>query len=180
MTLAIAHKEGVTAILDAVREVRPPFNPEAVVAEFAVLLKSYRIASVQGDKFGGEWPATQFRKHGIGYIAAEKPKSDLYRDVLPVINAGAAALLDHDRLVAQLTSLERRTARGGRDSIDHPPGGHDDVANVVAGVLVRVSLGMSGTARDDMWRTSAPLRDPLAGARSTSRSVPMLNPLRYR
>ena len=28
----------------------------------------------------------------------------------------------------------RRTARGGRDSVDHPPGGHDDVANAVAGV----------------------------------------------
>jgi hypothetical protein len=25
-----------------------------------------------------------------------------------------------------------RTARGGRDSIDHPPGGHDDVVSAVA------------------------------------------------
>jgi hypothetical protein len=32
--------------------------------------------------------------------------------------------------------LERRTARGGRDTIDHAPGGHDDLANVVAGVAV--------------------------------------------
>ena len=30
--------------------------------------------------------------------------------------------------------LERRTSRGGRDSIDHGPQGHDDLANVVAGV----------------------------------------------
>jgi hypothetical protein len=30
--------------------------------------------------------------------------------------------------------LERRTARGGRDSIDHPPGAHDDLANAVAGL----------------------------------------------
>jgi hypothetical protein len=30
----------------------------------------------------------------------------------------------------------RRTARGGRDSIDHAPGAHDDVANAVAGALV--------------------------------------------
>jgi hypothetical protein len=42
-------------------------------------------------------------------------------------------LLDHPRLTAQLRSLERRTSRGGRDSIDHPPGGHDDLANAVAG-----------------------------------------------
>ena len=29
-----------------------------------------------------------------------------------------------------------RTSRAGRDSIDHPPRGHDDVANAVAGVIV--------------------------------------------
>jgi hypothetical protein len=30
--------------------------------------------------------------------------------------------------------LERRTGRGtGRDNIDHPPGGHDDVCNAAAG-----------------------------------------------
>ncbi|OSI65451.1 terminase large subunit domain-containing protein [Bradyrhizobium canariense] len=35
----------------------------------------------------------------------------------------------------QLCGLERRTARSGKDSIDHAPNGHDDVANAVAGVL---------------------------------------------
>jgi hypothetical protein len=39
-------------------------------------------------------------------------------------------------MVMQLTSLERRTSRGGRDSIDHAPGSHDDIANAVAGALV--------------------------------------------
>jgi hypothetical protein len=32
--------------------------------------------------------------------------------------------------------LERRTSRGGKDSVDHPPGSHDDVANAAAGALV--------------------------------------------
>ena len=35
MTLAIAHKEGETEILDVIRERKPPFSPEAVVEEFA-------------------------------------------------------------------------------------------------------------------------------------------------
>jgi hypothetical protein len=61
---------------------------------------------------------------------------ELYRDLLPLINSGAVDLLDNERLVQQLIMLERRTARGGKDSIDHPPGGHDDVANAVAGALV--------------------------------------------
>jgi hypothetical protein len=67
----------------------------------------------------GEWPREAFRRHGINYEVAKKAKSDLYRDVLPLINSGAVDLLDHDRLIVQLTSLERRTARGGRDTIDH-------------------------------------------------------------
>jgi hypothetical protein len=45
-------------------------------------------------------------------------------------------LLDHPRLINQICGLERRTARGGRDSIDHSPGNHDDVANAVAGAIV--------------------------------------------
>ena len=36
--------------------------------------------------------------------------------------SGRADLLDVPRLASQLIGLERRTARGGRDSIDHPPG----------------------------------------------------------
>jgi hypothetical protein len=66
------------------------------------------------------------------------PKSDIYRDVLPLFNAGRAQLLDLKRLVNQLCSLERRTARGGRDLIDHPqhPGAHDDLANAVCGAFV--------------------------------------------
>jgi hypothetical protein len=46
-------------------------------------------------------------------------------------------------LFAQIVSLERRTARGGRDSIDHAPGAHDDVANAVSGV-VNVLSGSRG------------------------------------
>src|SRR5262245_52888262 len=45
-------------------------------------------------------------------------------------------LLNHTRLQNQLVSLERRTTRVGRDLVDHPPGGHDDVANAAAGALV--------------------------------------------
>jgi hypothetical protein len=57
-------------------------------------------------------------------------------DLLPLINIRTIDLLDHDRLVTQLMSLERRTSRSGRDSMDHAPGSHDDIANAVAGALV--------------------------------------------
>ena len=50
-------------------------------------------------------------------------------------------MLDDARLLTQLVGLERRTARGGRDSIDHAPGGHDDLANAVAGVSADYAKG---------------------------------------
>jgi hypothetical protein len=40
--------------------------------------------------------------------------------------------------------LERRTARGGRDSIDHPPGQHDDLANAVAGLASELAVPKRG------------------------------------
>ena len=114
---------------------RPPFSPEAVTTEFARLLKSgYGVSKIIGDRYAGEWPKEQFGKLGIRYEQSAKPKSDLYVDLLAAINSRRVALLDHPRLINQLVSLERRTARSGRDSIDHTPGGHDDVANCVAGL----------------------------------------------
>lgn len=136
MTLAIGHLEGDRAVLDALREKKPPFSPEQTVIDFCALLKSYGINEVTGDRYGGEWPREQFRKQGVQYKLAEQVRSDLYRDLLPLLNSGRADLLDSATLVGQLSSLERRVARGGRESIDHKPNAHDDVANAAAGVLV--------------------------------------------
>src|SRR5947207_5836834 len=102
----------------------------------ATLIGQYAITTVRGDRYAGEWPRERFRAHGVTYVAAGKVKAELYGMALPLINSGRVELLDHPRLVAQLCSLERRTAWGGRDSIDHGPGGHDDLANAVAGALV--------------------------------------------
>jgi len=49
--------------------------------------------------------------------------------------SGTVQLLENKKLLNQLTQLERRTARSGKDAVDHPPGGHDDLANSVAGAL---------------------------------------------
>jgi hypothetical protein len=110
-----------------------PSAPDAVIEEFATRCKSYRITSVTGDRFGGEFPRELFRSHGIQYECAEKPKSDLYRDMLPLLNSGRIVLPRSERLVSQICGLERRVARSGKDSIDHGPGGHDDLCNAVAG-----------------------------------------------
>ena len=142
MTLALAHlevRDGRTVgVLDAVRERRPPFSPTEVVQEFAALLAQYRVTRVVGDAYAGAWPSEAFRQHGVTYERSPAPKSDLYRELLPHLNSGRVELLDDARLLNQLANLERRTARGGRDSIDHGPGAHDDLANAAAGALVTV------------------------------------------
>jgi hypothetical protein len=134
MTLAIAHRETEVAVIDAVREIVAPFNPESATDEFAKTLRGYNISRVSGDRYAGEWPREQFRKRGITYALSEAPKSALYVDLLPRLNSRAIRLVDNARLINQICALERRTSRGGKDSIDHPPGAHDDLANVVAGV----------------------------------------------
>lgn len=147
-TLAIAHSEKDRAALDCVREVRPPFSPESVCEEFAATLHSYHLSRVIGDRYAGEWPREQFAKRGVIYEPSERSKSDIYRELLPILNAKRCDLLDNPRLVSQLCSLERRTARGGRESIDHPPGGKDDLANAVAGALtILVSDDRSAVVR---------------------------------
>lgn len=138
------------ALLDLVREVIPPFAPTQTVADFAKELRRYRCTEVTGDRYGSEWVAEAFRKEGIRYTPAEHPKSDLYKELLPAINSGVLELLDHPKILAQLCGLERRTARGGRDSIDHAPGGRDDVANSVAGA-VQLALSRGRISFDDLY-----------------------------
>jgi hypothetical protein len=171
MTLAVAHTEGnpKRAVLDLVREVRPPFSPEVVVEEFAETLRRYRIGQIRGDRYAAEWCAERFRKAGITYKPAEKAKSDLYRELLPAINAQTVELLDHPKLIAQLCSLERRTARGGRDSIDHPPKAHDDIANVCAGAVHLVLGKKRGLSPHDLYGAGGLFYDEDGKPRRSSR-----------
>jgi hypothetical protein len=75
MTLAVAHTEDDRAVLDLVREVPAPFSPDQVVQEFAAVLKSYGISTVEDDRYGGMWPTERFKVHGVDYVPAAKPKS---------------------------------------------------------------------------------------------------------
>lgn len=154
MTLAIAHTEdhkGIEIeILDLLREVRPPFSPEAVVEAFATDMRQYRVNTALGDHYAGEWPREAFRRHGIHYQTSDLTKSDIYRDLLPLVNSGRLELLDEARLLSQLLDLERKVARSGKDSIDHGPGGHDDVANAAAGAVVKAKDVRGGFAFGEM------------------------------
>src|SRR5207249_485959 len=72
---------------------------------------------------------------GVRYFGFCDPSGGSADD-MTLANSQRCELLDHPKLAAQFLGLERRTARGGRDSIDHGPGAHDDLANAVAGSLL--------------------------------------------
>jgi hypothetical protein len=92
------------------------------------------VLNVTGDRFAAEWPVAEFREHGIGYQQCEQSKSDLYLAFIPVTNSGGVELTDDKMLLTQLGRLERKRGRTGKDTVDHPPRLHDDLANAVAGV----------------------------------------------
>jgi hypothetical protein len=62
-------------------------------------------------------------------------RSAIYLAVLPLLNSGRAQLLDNTRLVSQLCGLQRRTGSSGRQTVDHPRNGADDLANSACGAL---------------------------------------------
>ena len=59
-----------------------------------------------------------------------------------MFNTGRVEIPNDPHLVNQFCSLERRVGRNA-DIIDHPPGGHDDLANAAAGLAVHATNGMN-------------------------------------
>ena len=85
---------------------------------------------------------------------ADRTKSDIYREFLPLVTSGRLELLDDPRLIKQLLALERRVSRAGRDTIDHAFGEQDDLANAVAGALV------AATTPPSLWVLAPPPPSP--------------------
>jgi hypothetical protein len=183
-TLSIAHWDGAYTVQDYVGEWPAPYQPAVVVREATAVLKRYGLKVVEGDHYGGEWPAERFtdglhddtclrsRREAapcscepwkVAYGLSERTKGQLYLDLLPIVNDRRTRLLDNARQRIQFAALERRTSRGGRDAIDHPPNGHDDVANAVAGAVVKAAgLRIAPrTVKPEATTTSELFRDRL-------------------
>lgn len=169
MTLGIAHRDASgRAVLDLVREIEPPFSPgREIVETFAPILAEYGVRHVHGDRHSVGFVAEYFQACGVRFVPSPHTKSELYAELLPLVNTGAVELLDQATLRTQLLALERR----GKDAIDHPRGAHDDVANVAAGALVHVT-GV-GTKRKTVKFSGAPgpARDAHEELRRLARST---------
>ena len=103
--------------------------------QYAELCKQSRVTIVTRDRWGKEWVQSTWRGTGCAYVQSSLAKSDIYLEVIPLFFRGRIRLPDHPKLLRKLRLLHLQRHGGGRQSIDHPRGDHDDFANAVCGVL---------------------------------------------
>jgi hypothetical protein len=137
--ICIAHKSGEQIVADVVRGAKSPHDPQRIANDWADLAREYGCRSVTGDNYAGEWVAGAFRNAGLDYQRSELTASELFLEGLPIFTRGLASIPAHPDLLRELRLLERRTARSGRESVSHGPGGTDDFANALFGAIVLVS-----------------------------------------
>ena len=148
-TAAVGHVEGNVLVVDALFERRAPFDSDATIAEVAGLVRGYGVSTVHGDDYGADLTVSAFRRHRVTYKnlklgdaegrQGKLNRSEIYLNSVGLFTAGRVKLPDNPRLVHQLIGLERRAARSGHDTVDHPAGGHDDLANAACGCLVAMA-----------------------------------------
>jgi hypothetical protein len=139
-TMAIAHSEEGRVILDATRERKPPFKPSEVIKEFSEVMKIYDVRSAHADRYAGQFVVEGFAEHKISIKPSEMTKTEIYQEMLALILNQTCELLDDRRIVSQFCNLERKTHAGGRQSIDHGLGCHDDLVNAISGACTLLSL----------------------------------------
>lgn len=143
----VAHEErrdeGRVAVQDFLFEATPPFSPRSVLAEIAAIARRYHVTRIHGDAHAAGFVAELLSGHGLTFVPLERDRSALYLDALSMLNSGQASLLDHAKQRRQILGLRRSLHSGGRVSVDHQRGQHDDVANVGLAALV-VAFGVEG------------------------------------
>ena len=146
-TLAVGHLENDRVVIDYVAERTPRFDPAEVTAEFAEIVKAYRVTTVGGDRYAGEFPRSLWRKQGITYVVNKLSTSDIYAAAVSAFMAGKVRLLDNNKVADQFATLERSNL-ASKAKIDHPSRGnfHDDMAASVAGVVWQLTKAKHGSA----------------------------------
>ena len=136
-TLAIGYKEGTKVVVCGVWGRRG--SPAEITQEYSEILKAYRVNVAYSDRYAGQYPQTEFNRHGITLKFTEKNRSQLYTELLPILNTCRVELPPDPALIGQLCNLERRAGRL-QDIIDHAPNSHDDLANAIAGLVFHAGI----------------------------------------
>lgn len=169
---AIAHRNGQHVIVDACRRWPSPHDPARVASHVAEFLAPYRLTCAHADNYGAELARVLYAEAGLSLIAAEVTRGEAYLHLLPLLTTGRIELPPDPRLRTELLGLERRTGRGGRDSIDHRPGAHDDLANAIALAAWAASRGGAWTGEPRTYYERSTFLDGLYGPVAQERVHP--------
>jgi len=149
MTLAICHRDGDVAVLDLVREVKPPFSPDAVAVEFSEVMHRYSVSTAWADNWALGYVDENFKRNGVTIEHPEKlDRSAIYSSFVALLNSDRATMLDHMGLRRQLLGLTRYASRV-KEIIDHKSGAHDDIATSACLACVKCVFELTAM---DYWR----------------------------
>ena len=102
---------------------------------------------------------------------ADKNKSALYLEALPLFMRGAIRIPDLPILTRELRLLERQTHRSGRDTVDHGRHGSDDFVNALCGCAA-YATGRANMHMTRRWNGSAEVRRRQLRGRQGCRKCP--------
>ena len=160
---AVAHRDGQRVLVDGCWRFPAPHDPAHVAKQIAEVLTRYGLTHAVADQYGAELSRVLYSEAGITLVSADATRSDAYLKFLPLLTTGRVELPPDPRLRTELLGLERRTGRNGKDTVDHRPGAHDDLANAVALAAWAASRGgaWDGAPRISVVRST--LMDGLHG-----------------
>jgi len=151
-TAALCHVEGEKIVVDRIEERFSPLDPAQVTEEFATIMKSYGIKRTKSDRYAGMWPTSAYAKHGVVVEINDQSASELLLELGALIRMGRVVLPESDRLLTQLTQLERKVRSGGHDVVEAPTGGYDDLACALASAVVEAAQGRVWTLQEQESR----------------------------
>jgi hypothetical protein len=137
--LAIGHREGGRVVVDRLREWAPgraqPVSLKTLIPELKAELQRYGLRSVSGDQYAGEPFRELLSEHGLAYRVrnfTNQSKLDYYGALKAVILNEEIELLDHEKSLHELRSVESIVTPAGNVRIEAPAPLHDDYADVLA------------------------------------------------
>ena len=172
-TICIGHFAAERFVADVIRGRRGPHDPAAVAAEYAALAKQYRCRAIAGDAYAKEWVAGAYRAAGLEYRQSQLVRSDLYLEGQVLFTRGLVSIPPDATLLRELRLLERRTARSGKDSVNHGVGGFDDHSNALFGCMYDATRAAKGKSppivQPAIWsKSSGWLSDPSGNRAQTT------------
>ena len=146
---AVAHRHRThdKVVFDRFMAFGPGSDTRDVCKALSDMFVQYHVQTVVGDNYAGTFPARDFKDHNIMYVPCDRHKSDLYLELVQLMNSKRVELIDDPIIAKQLRTLERRRGKSGKDTITHPErvGIYDDIVNAIAGVCHITYAGLGGS-----------------------------------